>query len=420
MEQKVPKKGWIVWLVAASFVQFQFILQLGSGILISSISSELGLSALYTGLLSSCYYYIYVSLQTPSGMLCDRYNVRNLLTAGALVCALGCFLFAKSHSLALAFFARILTGAGAACAFVAMITLIKQWFSAKKFAAIIGLSEAVALVGTIVATILLSHVINYVGWRNASLFSSFIGLLIALLCWLFIEEQEAASHSKKSKQVSFRQSLKTVLHDRLAWLNALYIGIGFAMITVYAALWSIPFLETKLGIALNEAALITSFIYLGAIIGCPTYGVVCGLIGRQKPLLYFSCLSTALVFTIMIYLPTNSLAVYSLMNLLLGLCCSSYMLAFSISNHLAPKGLTNTYTGFTNAISVATAPCLQPLIGYLLDLQTPANVHTFTVAHYQHALMILPVAFLVGGLLLLPLPDARATEELESCVTEKI
>lgn len=184
------------------------------------------------------------------------------------------------------------------------------------------------------------------------------------------------------------------------------------MITVYASLWSIPFLETKLGVTLDDAALITSFIYIGAVIGCPTYGFLCGLIGKQKPLLFFSCLSTALAFTVMIYLPTHSLATYALMNLVIGLCCSSYMLAFSISNQLAPRGLTNTYTGFTNAISVATAPCLQPLIGYLLDVQTPQKVHLFTAAQYQHALMVLPIAFLLSSVLLIPLPDTLEGEEL--------
>lgn len=404
---KTPKKAWFIWFIATSFVQFQFMLQLGSGILIGAIMKDLQLSAFTAGLLSSAYYYIYVSLQTPAGMLFDRFNVRKILTIGAIICSLGCYLFAMSEGIYLAFFARLLMGGGASFAFVAMMTLIKQWFPADKLASIIGFSEALGLIGTITATIGLAAVINHIGWRNASYFAAFIALIIALLCWLFIEEKEDAIRQKKENKRSFKQSFKTVISDKLAWFNGLYVGIGFSTITVFSALWSIPFLETKLSTDLSHAALLTTFIYLGAVFGCPFYGYLSSTKIKRKHLLIFSSLSSALVFSIMVFIPSQSLWVHGALNLLLGLCCSSYMLTFSIADLLAPKGLINTYTGFTNAISVITAPCLQPLIGYLLDLQTPANVHVFTSAQYQNSLIIMPVLLVLSTFLLIPLPNEK-------------
>jgi len=122
--------AWLVWLVAASFVLFQFCIQLTSGEMVGGLMKSFSLSALGAGFLASSYYYIYVLLQTPAGMLMDRYGPRRLLSIGAAVMMLGSLLFASAHSLTFAILGRVFMGGGAAFAFVGSINLISRWFPA--------------------------------------------------------------------------------------------------------------------------------------------------------------------------------------------------------------------------------------------------------------------------------------------------
>ena len=77
--------AWLIWGVSAAFVLFQFFLQLSSGEMVGGLMKSFGLTALGGGVLASAYYYIYVALQTPAGMLMDRYGPRLLLSLGAVV-----------------------------------------------------------------------------------------------------------------------------------------------------------------------------------------------------------------------------------------------------------------------------------------------------------------------------------------------
>ncbi len=72
--------AWLIWGVSAAFVLFQFFLQLSSGEMVGGLMKSFGLTALGGGVLASAYYYIYVALQTPAGMLMDRYGPRLLLS----------------------------------------------------------------------------------------------------------------------------------------------------------------------------------------------------------------------------------------------------------------------------------------------------------------------------------------------------
>ena len=106
----------VIWLVSVSFVLFQFFLQLSSGVIIYSIMTEMKLSALITGLLSSAFYYVYTSLQIPVGVLFDKKSTRHLLTWSALLCSIGCFLFAESYTITQLLITRLIIGTGASVA----------------------------------------------------------------------------------------------------------------------------------------------------------------------------------------------------------------------------------------------------------------------------------------------------------------
>ncbi|TAL64122.1 MAG: MFS transporter [Legionella sp.] len=399
-QPKISKKSILIWLVGVSFLLFQFFLQLSSGIVIGSIMQEEHLSALCAGILSSAFYYIYTSMQIPVGMLFDRYNTRRLLYLNAIICALGCFIFAAAQTFMGLFIARLIIGAGSAFAFIGMSQLLRQHFPLRYYAFLIGLSETLGFSLTVVGMIGMGTTINELGWRSFIYAAGVLGLLIAFLCWKLIPDHIPTTNQEHQ----YKKQLFSILKNKLAWINGLFVGLEFSVITVFAALWAVPFLQLKLNCDLRTSSVLTSMVLLGAGLSCPLFGQLSMYFSRRKPLLHLSCLSTAALMLIALYAPIHNLFIYGLLLFAIGLCCGAYMLAYSIANELAPSDSLATCTGFTNTLAMLSAPLLQPLVGYVLDLSSDLP-GVYILEDYQTALFIIPLALVIASGLVCFLPE---------------
>lgn len=393
------RKRISIWLISVSFVLFQFFLQLSSGVLIGALISEMKLSALYAGILSSSFYFVYTTMQIPVGVLFDKQNTRYLLAVNALICSLGCFIFAQSHHFFSLMMGRLLIGAGSAFAFVGLSHLLREYFPIRQFGFMIGLSETLGFLVTVLGIIGLGTLVHYWGWRSFVNAAAIIGLMISFFCWQFIPDRTSP---RKAKNTYFLQ-LTSILKNKQAWANGLFVGLSFTVITVFAAMWAVPFIRLKLACGLKEASLIDAMIFLGAGLSCPLFGKLSIYFSKQKPLIIASCLSTALLILIALFAPIKSHALFAFLMFMIGLCCGAYMLAFSIANELAPKEALSTCTGFTNTLAMITAPIFQIAIGFLLDWLYQGQ--GYKLENYQQVLTIIPLCLILGAFLTRFLPE---------------
>lgn len=392
-------RSTLIWSIGVFFVLFQFFLQLSSGVVIGSIMHEMQLSAFEAGILSSAFYYIYTSLQIPVGILFDQKNTRLLLAINALICSLGCLVFSFSANLFFLIIGRLLMGAGSAFAFVGLSHLLRQHFPLPKFGFLIGLSETLGFLVTTLAIMGMGATIAHWGWRSCISSAAFIGLIIAVLCWRYIPQRKIG---KKFVFQPIAKQLFTILKNPTAWFNGLFAGLTFSVITVWGAMWAIPFIQMKMGASLEKASFAGSMLFLGAAISCPLFGILANHC-KRKPLLIGSSLLTALLVTILIYLPISGMGMIGGLQFLTGICCGAYMLAFSIANELTTSDSLSTCTGFTNTLAMLTAPLMQPLIGYFLDRL--AQNQQYNLSHYQNALSIVPLSLLVACIFAFFLPE---------------
>ena len=389
-----------IWLIGVSFVLFQFFLQLSSGVIIGSIMQDMNLSALVAGLLSSSFYLIYTTLQIPAGILFDRKNTRLLLATNALLCSIGCLIFAKSMGLPGLFLGRTLIGAGSAFAFVGLSHLLRQYFPEQRFAFMIGLSETLGFIATAIGIIGMGNFVSHYGWRTFINAAALIGVVITYLCFRFIPNSEP-----HPIELHYKRQLFAILANKKLWLNGLYAGLSFSMVTVFGALWAVPFLQIKLNCNMQTASVIGATFFLGAGLSCPLFGIISNHVTHRRRLILWSCLSTAFMLLLVLYMPTHNALITACCMFMTGLLCGAYMLAYSISNELTPPHLQSTATGFTNTLAVLFAPLLQPLVGYLLD--TFCQTGIYSLVDYQKALLVIPLALIVASGLVMFLPERR-------------
>lgn len=397
-------RPYIVWGLAVVFVLFQFTVQLSSGVMLNGLQESFHLSALGAGFLVSSYYYIYVLMQTPAGILIDRYGARLLIAIGALICAVGCFLFANANDFPTAEIGRILTGAGTSCAFISTLYLARNWFPIERFAFMVGLSETIGMLGVILGNFYLLRLIEQVGWRVAMFYTAGVSCLIGLLCWVFIrDEPEHSVVPRKKIEYDFWHNLACFLKSKIAWLNALYIGLMFTIVTVFDGLWGVPFIVKVYQTNIEMATIVSSLPLVGIAIGSPVMGWLYPKLEDKRKFLGLMAAISGLLFAEIILVP-QQLWIAGVLLLILGFISSVYVVSFVIAQDIAPPGSSSMAIGFTNTITVLTAPILQPLIGWFLDLsatKTPEHVLHYAMGDYRIALSILPLVMLIAAALAL-------------------
>lgn len=402
MSPTYPKtSAYIIWFIGVSFVLFQFFLQLSSGVIINKIMTEMHLSALHGGLLSGAFYVVYTGMQIPVGIWFERFNNRVLLTSSALICSLGCFLFAHSYSYIGLIGSRIIIGFGSSFAFVGLCQLLRRYFPLRQFSFLIGLSETFGFILCVVGMFTLGEFVTHFGWRLFFQGAMWAGLIITTATWLIIPNTRP--DLQHANLLSTHAQLSKIIRNKLAWVNGLFVACGFMVITIFAAMWAVPFLQLKLHCDLNQASQLDAMLYLGVAISCPLLGQLHAALPQRKLLLILTSAITGILLGFLIYVPITSLVLCGALLFAIGLFSGNYMLAYSISNEITDPSAKSTATGFTNTIATLT-PLLQPLIGKIID-SLDASAPFAKLLHYQYALSILPIALFIAAFLVLFLPE---------------
>ena len=130
----------MIWGLGALFYLSGFYLRVAPAVMTSELMADFAVGAAGLGNLSAFYYYTYVGMQLPTGLLADLWGPRRLLATGALVAGLGTLLFAWAPTLFWAGLGRGLIGGSVAVAFVALLKVAAHWFPPRRFALVSGMA----------------------------------------------------------------------------------------------------------------------------------------------------------------------------------------------------------------------------------------------------------------------------------------
>lgn len=414
----LPKKkpgfeAYSVWLVSLSFVLFQFLIQLSAGEIVDGLMRSFTLTAFGGSLLASAYYYMYVPLQTPAGILIDRFGPRKLCSTGALVLMLGCFIVGSAKVIALAFLGRAMMGLGAAFAFVGSLYIVDKWFPRKYFSLFVGITESSALLSLVLLGPLLAALIERTGWRVCMLAAGGISGVLGVLYWFVVRDQPLNRRVPGPRpKRRILPGLRVLVRRRVAWLNGLYSGIMFSSVAVFSTFWGIPFLQHARHLSLSHATFLASMVCLGVGIGAPLLGWLDAHIPVRRYVLSAAALLTTVIFAFVIAMPTMPVTILIILYILLGLCSATYMLSYTIANEIAALRIRSASIGLVNTLSVSCAPIMQPTVGLLLFLLArhdhPTNMNAYTVHEYQLSLLLLPILTAIAAWLAFYLPSRKS------------
>lgn len=393
----------LLWLVVSLMMVLHFFLLLSVGVITTDLRLALELTALELSFLASSYLYIYLILQTPAGILLDEFGARKLLTGGAVVASLGCWIFALSNDLTLTILARILTGGGLAFVFVASIQLASRWFAKRYFGMMIGFSEASGMLGAIIGNMLLAVFIHQLGWRESYALAACFALILALGSWVFVRDYPDNYKVTARSKLTVRKvvhNIKILSREPQLWLQSAYIALMYESITVFCGLWANPFLRRAFNLELQQSTFSCCLVLAGIGIGSPIAGILCDTANKKSKCITGCAILMLVVMCIILYVP---ILPYWLLNILmfsLGASGSSLMLSFGIVSDVAPEGAKSTSVGLTNTLSLSTAIIFQPVIGWILNMlsekRSTDGLEFYSAQDYRIALTLLPVMVFIA------------------------
>jgi sugar phosphate permease len=342
---------------------------------------DFNLAAAGLGNLSAFYFYAYVAMQIPTGILADAWGPRRLLSLGAVGAAAGTIVFALSHSLAWAEFGRLLIGGSVAVAWVVLLKVATHWFPLRLFAMVSGVALLCGVLGAVTAGTPLRLLIDIFGWRGVMLVSGLVTLAIGAATWLWVRDDPSergyASHAVYSDPTdqAVKPSLKGMLSGlgrvfayRNAWLLLLAPGGMVGPVLAFAGLWGVPYLQARYGLAQTDAAAVCSLLMVSWALGSPILGGLSDRLKRRKLLFVIGSAVNAFGWGVMIYTPGLPLWAFVSLTAITGFACGGMIIGFAFAKESVPGNLAGTVSGLVNMGVMLGPTLLQPAIGYLLDL----------------------------------------------------
>ena len=88
-----PFYPWLVWSLVSLFFFYKYLLQFSPSVMTSSLMAAFSVQGTGLGNMAACFYYPYLLMQFPVGILLDKYSPKKITAAAVFLCALGAYLF---------------------------------------------------------------------------------------------------------------------------------------------------------------------------------------------------------------------------------------------------------------------------------------------------------------------------------------
>ena len=368
--------SWIVWGLGAAFYLSGFFQRVAPAVMTDYLMADFRIGGTALGNLSAYYFYSYVAIQIPTGLLADAWGPRKLLTAGSFVAALGAFLFAAAPTIVLADAGRLLIGVSVGVAWVSLLKLSMHWFPPQRFATTSGLALCCGLVGAVSAGAPLRILIDRFGWRPVMMAAAAASVAIALCIWVivrddpsekgykgFIHTDTASTHAP----LSILSGLLKVFTYKNTWIIAIAPSGIAGSVLAFSGLWGIPFLTTHYGLTPAKSAALTSLLLITWGLGGPLSGVISDRMDRRKPIYVVGSTVACVCWYVILFVQHLPLWLLTLLIILVGTASGVMILSFAFAKESVPSSLSGTVSGVTNMGVMSGPMILQPAMGWILD-----------------------------------------------------
>ena len=390
-----------IWGLGATLYLIGFFQRVAPAVLTRELSTEFALTAAALGNLSAVYFYSYVAMQIPTGLLADHWGPRRTLAVGGVVAALGAILFGLAETYTLVALGRLLVGGAVGVAFVSMLKLSTHWFHFSRFATVTGVAVATGVIGAVSAGAPLRFAADAFGWRHVIVASGALTALVAVATWLVVRDDPRSrgyrSYMPEGRPGATGHSvlggLRVCMRSRNTWLVFFINGAVAGAPLTFAGLWGVPFLTTHYGLSTATAAGMTSLVLVAWALGGPVLGALSDRMGERQPIYLVGAATAFIGWIIVIFVEQLPLVGLAAVLSAIGLASAAVMVGFALVKETVPPSLAGTAGGVTNMGNMLGGMLLQPAVGWVLDRmwggEEAGGVRVFDLDAYRAGFMLM-------------------------------
>lgn len=380
--RKLMSYRWIVFGILIFAYMIVFFHRLAVGVVREDLAREFGMSGITFANLSSTYFYAYMIMQIPSGILADTLGARKTVTFGTLAAGAGSIIFGFANSLFWIFFGRLLVGLGVSVVFIAILKIQSQWFKESEFATLSGVSSFFGNLGGIFAQTPLVLMTAVITWRYSFAAIGFFTIIISALCWILvrntpsemglpsideIEGKEKANVG--SSEINLFRGLKIVMTNPWTWPGFFVFAGFFGAFSSLTGTWGNSYITQVYGVSKVAATNYITAAVLGLAIGSIAIGKLSDKIKKRKlPMIIYGTIYV-ICWALIVFWNGGKPPTGVLIPLLfiLGFTCSAFVLGWGCSKEVNPPEIAGMSTSVVNIGGFFGAAILPPIIGRIID-----------------------------------------------------
>lgn len=290
-------KSWYKWIVLA----IVFLLMLSFAISLQSlpplfdkIAEDVSFTNSQAGMLMGAYAIPGIFLPFLVAYLANKYNQKSIILISLVTIIIGLVGFAISGSFYALLFYRLIAGIGATALVVLSPLLITMFFDQENIGAAMGIFNAAVPSGTVIAANLFGILGEKVQWRFLILgIAIFTAVVLGISFFILYIPKK---NDEEDSSVDTRESLRGLLSNFKLWLVALIWALCNAQLLSYVTFG--PQYFQKIGMNVQKAGFLSSFIMLVPIFLSPIVGIIIDKFGWKKRLLLIGSIISVFTFII--------------------------------------------------------------------------------------------------------------------------
>lgn len=367
---------WTVFGIMALTYFLVYFHRVSPAVLATDLQESFGVGLTAVALLSSAYFYAYMVMQLPCGVLTDRWGPRRTVCAFTALSALGAFVTALAGSFEMVVAGRIMIGLGVAMVYVPTLKVLSSWFRKDEFSTLTGVLLMVGNIGGLAAAGPLAAMSDYAGWRQVFLALAMLTAVLTWLMWLLVRDRPqdvglpAVEEPEPENKVPLISSLRQIFGSGVRfWPFAAIFFFMYGSLMVYQGLLGGPFFRDVLGWDKVEYGFSLTFVGLGMIAGCPVSGFLSDRVLRSRRKVVVA--GTA-AFTIMwgvMWLASGRVsdqAAYAALHFVFGFFAGWYVPIYGQVKDAFPRSMAGTALASLNIFPFAGGAVLQMVAGFMI------------------------------------------------------
>ena len=360
----------------------------------SSIMHDLNLSAAEWGWVQSAFILSYGLMQIPMGALGDRFGHRSILALIVLWWSLFTAFTGMAGGLVSLLVIRFMFGIGEAGSSPCSTGVISRWFKKEEVGKAQGYVWAASRMGGALTPFVVIPMMVWVGWRSAFYLLGAVGIVWAIVWWLYYRENSQSSQSSQSSSSSPSSQSSSSSPSHSLWkrlVNAPQFWILCVMYFFYAFgswfffSWFPTFMELGRGFEKSELTYAVAVPFVMSMIGNISGGYLTdrlsaryGLKVGRKAIGSVSLAISAVCMFLAAFIP-GKMAVFIFLSLCFGIFDLMLPSAWALCIDLG-KQHAGTLSGAMNTAGNLGGFCCGILFGQLVQSSGNYNLPLYMIA----------------------------------------